>query len=155
MTVWDGCKAFIEFSEKFYPTFVSFDIKPAKAGQKLFYDAAYGQTTDQHILGLFAVGTGTLPYVQLENEALIEYILNELDEIFDQQASATYVKHIFQNWNAEPFAQGAYVTDRENWRRIRTLGEPVGDNSYLPGMLIQMEMIGVVYMRQRVLPKGS
>ena len=133
VTVWDGCKAFIEFSEKFYPTFVGFNIQPETAGQKLYYDASYGQNTSQHILGLFAVGTGTLPYVELSDSALIDYMLAELDEIFDRKASATYVKHLFQNWNAEPFANGAYVVDHENWRRVRTLGESVNNKLYFAG----------------------
>ncbi|MEM9217781.1 MAG: hypothetical protein AAGD25_26010 [Cyanobacteria bacterium P01_F01_bin.150] len=41
--VWDGCKAFIEFSKKFYPAAVAFEITPETAGQKLYYDASYGQ----------------------------------------------------------------------------------------------------------------
>ena len=133
VTVWDGFKAFIEFSEKFYPTFVAFNISPESAGQKLYYDAAYGQQTDQHVLGLFTVGTGTMPYTQLEGEALINYMLNELDEIFDNQATPNYVKHTFQNWNAEPYINGAYVYDQENWRRVRTLGEAVGERLFFAG----------------------
>ena len=133
VTVWDGCKAFIEFSEKFYPTFVGFDIQPESAGQKLYYDAAYGQNTSQNILGLFAVGTGTLPYVQLSDSELIDYMLTELDEIFDGKASTSYVKHLFQNWNEEPFANGAYIMDQENWRRVRTLGESVAGKLFFAG----------------------
>ena len=133
VTVWDGCKAFIEFSEKFYPTFIGFDITPETDGQKLYYDAAYGQNTDQNILGLFAVGTGTLPYVSLTDDELIDYMLAELDAIFDGQASANYVKHLFQNWNEAPFANGAYVVDHENWQRIRTLGDSVGDQLFFAG----------------------
>ena len=132
-TVWDGCKAFIEFSEKFYPAFTSFDITPETDGQKLYYDAAYGQNTNRHILGLFAVGTGAQPYIQLSDDALIQFMLEELDAIFDNKASATYVKHIFQNWNAEPFAEGAYVFDHEDWRRIRTLGESVDSKLFFAG----------------------
>ncbi|MEM1318816.1 MAG: FAD-dependent oxidoreductase [Bacteroidota bacterium] len=133
VTVWDGCKAFIEFSEKFYPTFVAFDITPESAGQKLYYDAAYGQNTSQNILGLFAVGTGTLPYVQLSDADLIDYMLTELDGIFDGKASTNYVKHIFQNWNEEPFANGAYVYDEEDWRKVRTLGESVDNKLFFAG----------------------
>lgn len=133
VTVWDGCKAFIEFSEKFYPAFVAFDITPESDGQKLYYDAAYGQNTSQNILGLFAVGTGTIPYVQLSDSELIDYMLAELDDIFNGQASANYVKHIFQNWNEEPYANGAYIYDDEDWRRIRTLGESVDSKLYFAG----------------------
>lgn len=133
VTVWDGCKAFIEFSEKFYPTFVGFDITPETAGQKLYYDAAYGQQTNQHILGLFAVGTGTLPYVQLSDQELIDYMLSELDGLFNGQASQHYVKHIFQNWNAAPFANGAYVYDQEKWGRLRTLGKSIDGKLFFAG----------------------
>ncbi|MEM6648431.1 MAG: FAD-dependent oxidoreductase, partial [Bacteroidota bacterium] len=36
-------------------------------------------------------------------------------------------------WNADPFANGAYMVDYEDWRRVRTLGEPVGDTLYFAG----------------------
>ncbi len=132
-TVWDGCKAFIEFSEKFYPAFTGFEITPETAGQKLYYDAAYGQNTNQHILGLFAVGTGAEPYLQLTGDDLINYMLNELDDVFNGQASANYVKYTFQNWNTEPHIEGAYLYDHENFSRVRTLGESVNDKLFFAG----------------------
>jgi len=131
--VWDGCKMFIQFSEKFYPTFLELPLYPEERGQKIFYDAAYGQDTDQHILGLFAVGEGTLPYTQLSDATLKDTILNELDELSDGQASKYYIKHIFQNWNAEPFARGAYVVDHENWKRVRQLGKSVDKRLFFAG----------------------
>ena len=133
VTVWDGFKAFIEFSQKFYPPAIGFDITPESAGQKLYYDAAYVQNSNQHVLGLFTVGSGTLPYRQLTDDALIAYILDELDTLFEGQASSNYIQHISQNWNEEPFAQGAYVYDQENWRRVRTLGESVNNKLFFAG----------------------
>lgn len=132
-TVWDGCKAFIEFSEKFYPVLVAFDVQPETAGQKLYYDASYGQNTNQNIIGLFAVGSAAQPYLQLSDEDLIGYMLNELDELFDNQATPNYVKHIFQNWNEEPHINGAYIYDHEDWQRVRTLGESVADKVFFAG----------------------
>ena len=99
----------------------------------MYYDAAYGQQTSRHVLGLFAVGTGTLPYVNLSDAELIDYMLAELDELFDGQASANYVQHLFQNWNVEPYANGAYIYDQENWRRVRTLGQSVDNKLYFAG----------------------
>lgn len=133
VTVWDGFKAFIEFSEKFYPTAVGFDIRPETSGQKLYYDAAYGQRSNQHVLGLFTVGSGTLPYRELSDSDLIDAILAELDTMFDGKASNHYIKHISQNWTNEPFANGAYVYDHENWRTIRTLGESVNTKLFFAG----------------------
>jgi len=133
MTVWDGCKAFIEFSEAFYPTLLGFETEPEEAGQKLYYDAAYGQQTNKHILGLFAVGADAKPYIERSDAEMIQYILDELDAQFDNKASASYVKHIFQNWNAEPFAQGAYVYDYERSRNVTRAAESVDDKVYFAG----------------------
>jgi monoamine oxidase len=133
VTVWDGCKAFIAFSEKFYPAIVAFDLSEEMEGQKLYYDAAYGQNTSENILGLFSVGANAQDYIQRSGDDLINYILSELDEIFDGQASANYIKHTFQNWNAEPFANGAYIYDLEDWRRLRTLGESVDNKLFFAG----------------------
>ncbi|MEO1021965.1 MAG: NAD(P)/FAD-dependent oxidoreductase [Bacteroidota bacterium] len=133
VTVWDGFKAFIEFSQKFYPAAVGFTITPETAGQKMYYDAAYGQNSDRPVLGLFTVGSGTLPYRELSDDALIDVMLTELDELFDGLASEYYVQHTSQNWNTEPFAQGAYVYDHENWRRVRTLGQSVDNKLFFAG----------------------
>lgn len=131
--VWDGCKAFIEFSEQFYPAVTGFEVTPSSAGEKLYYDAAYGQNTKQHILGLFAVGSAAKPYLELSDDALIQYILKELDELSGGKASDTYIKHIFQNWNEEPYINGAYVMNNENWRVIQKLGKSVDERLYFAG----------------------
>lgn len=133
--VWDGCKAFIRFSEEFYATFTSFDDAGGSDGQHLYYDAAYGQNTSDNVLGLFAVGTGTTPYVQRAgNDAdLIAYMLAELDAAYNNQATPAYIDHIFQNWQDEPFAQGAYLHQGESWTRVYTLGESVDDKLYFAG----------------------
>lgn len=133
LKVWDGFKAFIEFTEKFYPAVIAYDIQPASDGQKLYYDASYGQNSNRHVLGLFSVGTGTLPYRNLSDVDLKNYMLNELDSMFNGAASRGYVKHISQNWNNEPFINGAYITDQENWRSVRTLGESVNGILYFAG----------------------
>ncbi len=133
ITVWDGCKAFIEFSEKFYPAFTAYETVPETAGQKLYYDAAYGQDSNQNILGLFAVGVEAKRYNEMTEGERISFMLAELDEAYDGKASTSYLKHTFQNWNAEPFINGAYLTDHEDWRKVRTLGESVGDKLFFAG----------------------
>ncbi|MEM7379900.1 MAG: FAD-dependent oxidoreductase, partial [Bacteroidota bacterium] len=131
--IWDGFKAFIEFSDKFYHTATSFVISPETDGQKLYYDASYGQATEKNILGLFVVGKPAQEYISRSGEELKDFMLNELDEIYSDKASGTYMRHIVQNWNQEPFIKAAYLTDHENWRRVRTLGESVADKLYFAG----------------------
>ncbi|MEO9849462.1 MAG: FAD-dependent oxidoreductase [Reichenbachiella sp.] len=132
-TVWEGFKAFIEFSEKFYHTATSFNITPETDGQKLYYDASYGQDTSQNVLGLFTVGKPALDYISRSGDELRDFILKELDEIYDNKATASYVKHMVQNWNDEPFIKAGYLSDHEDWRKVRTLGESVADKVYFAG----------------------
>ncbi len=131
--VWDGFKAFFEFSEKFYHTATAFEINPETAGQKLYYDAAYGQNTTQNILGLFVVGAPAQPYLKRSANELRDYILQELDEIYGNAATPNYVKHLTQNWSEEPFIRGAYLVDHEDWRLVKRLSEPVLDRIFFAG----------------------
>ena len=117
LTVWEGFKAFFEFSEEFYETFTAFNINPESDGQKLYYDAAFGQNTEKHILGFFSVGKPALEYGSLNDDQFLETVLAELDEIYENRASASYVKHMTQYWNNEPFI-------KEVIYRITQIGEP-------------------------------
>ena len=73
------------------------------------------------------------PYLSRKNQNQIDYILGELDDLFDGKASKHYVKHIFQNWTEEPFALGAYVHYFESWRTLRKLGKSVDSKLYFAG----------------------
>ena len=132
--IWQGFKAFFEFSTKLYGDneFV-FPITPASDGQKIYYNAALGQNTDKHILGLFVVGKPALDYMSLSDEDLKNFILNELDSISNNQATPNYIKHITQNWNNEPFIKSGYMTDYADWQTVRELGRPVGNKVYFAG----------------------
>lgn len=132
--VWSGFKAFFKFSSKFYPTYMSFPNSDLPEGQLHYYDAAYAQNTNDHILGLFSTGLPAELYQGLSGSAQRDYILNELDSIFGNNvASNNYIDHIVQNWNAEPFANGAYVTSYESWTTLRALGRSVADKLYFAG----------------------
>ena len=129
-TVWGGFKAFFEFEEAFYPTFLDFDDSDTFEGQRTYYDAAYGQSTNTNLLGLFSVGRQAEPYQALEGDAQRDYILAELDEVFDGVPSATYQRHVVQNWNAEPYALGAYLAFAAN---RRDLAEGLDGRLYFAG----------------------
>ncbi len=133
ITIWEGFKAFFEFSEAFYHTATSFNITPQTDGQKLYYDAAFGQHTDRHILGLFTVGKPALEYGSLSEDDFIDTVLSELDEIYNNRATQSYIKHITQNWNNEPFIKAGYISDHANWRTVRKLRTPVDNKIYFAG----------------------
>lgn len=131
--LWGGIKAFVEFSERFYPTFLAFPDSDTDRGQRLYYDAAYGQASDAHVLGLFAVGEPALGYQGLDDGALRDRMLAELDEVFDGAATRAYLRHISQDWSAEPYIRQAYVADEADWRLVRALGEPASDRVVFAG----------------------
>ncbi|PCJ64907.1 MAG: amine oxidase [Bacteroidetes bacterium] len=132
-TIWEGFKAFFEFSTKFYNDEHEFPITPATDGEKIYYNATLGQNTAKHILGLFVVGKPALDYISLSDNDLKDFILNELDGIYSNQATPNYVKHISQNWNNEPFIKSGYMTDNADWKTVRELGTPVANKIHFAG----------------------
>lgn len=132
-TVWSGLKAFFEFDEAFYPAGVGFPDSDTDAGQRLFYDAAYGQRTDQNILGVFSVGAQAEAYQVMTDDELVASVLADLDDGFDGIASRSYRRHLVQNWNAEPFAGAAYLEDEADFRISRELSRPLGDRVFFAG----------------------
>ena len=132
MRIWEGFKAFFEFTDKFYDD-MQFDVIPQTDGEKWFYDAAYGQNSVSNIFGLFAVGTPAEAYNSRSGDELRDYILAELDALYNGQATQKYVKHIVQNWNDEPFIRGGYMTDYADYTKVAKLGESVQNKVYFAG----------------------
>jgi len=130
---WNGFKAFFEFKNCFYPSFVDYLIQPETDGQVSLYDAAWGQKSDKNILGIFSVGKPADRYSSLSDEEFKKTILQELDEIFEGQASRSYLKHITQNWREAPFAKGAYVSDYTEPKIVSRLQETVQNQIYFAG----------------------
>jgi monoamine oxidase len=129
--IWAGFKAFFEFSSPFYGE--GLEIISNEEGEKIYYNAAFGQNTSKHILGLFAVGQPALDYIHLPENQIKAKILQELDGLYNHQASSGYIKHIMQNWNDEPYIKGAYMTDFADWRTVRELGRSVSDRLFFAG----------------------
>lgn len=132
--IWEGFKAFFEFKSKFYGDEEhEFQITPASSGQKIYYDAAFGQKTSKHILGLFVVGSPAKDFISRSGDDLKNFILSELDGIYENQATPNYIKHITQNWNDEPFIRGGYLSDHADWKKVRELGNSVANQLYFAG----------------------
>ncbi|MEO1054686.1 MAG: NAD(P)/FAD-dependent oxidoreductase [Bacteroidota bacterium] len=147
----DGLKVFIEFSEKFYPDLVLFgNILDAIVGDsnKLYYDAAFRKTSNRNILGLFSVQDEASTYTDLgSDEEIISFVLNELDEIFDGQASKHYVKHIIQNWTGEPYIRGSYSDsfDGDADTIMNTIKEPIDGKVFFAGEALSLENQSTVH----------
>ncbi|MEM9420150.1 MAG: FAD-dependent oxidoreductase [Planctomycetota bacterium] len=131
--IWSGLKVFLEFNEKFYPAALAFPDSEMKQGQRLYYDVAYGQNTQANILGLFAVGHHADSYLALSDDDLLKRILAELDEVFDGEATRTYVRHLVQDWNDEPYIHAAYLADDAPLSTSKHLAGSVDDRVYFAG----------------------
>lgn len=134
----DGLKVFIEFKERFYSDIVFMGglAESFFASDKVYYDVAFGKDSSRHVLGLFAVSNPASAYTDLgTNEAIIEKVLSELDEIFDGQASEQYLKHEIQNWSAEPYIQGSYSWsyDGDRSQIMEEMARPVENKLFFAG----------------------
>ena len=126
-----GLKVWIEFQERFYPDVtIPGTVFSYAHVDKEFFDAVWGKPSNRNLLALFEIGEEAWDHVELESdEAIIEALLEELDEIFDGQASENYLQHRVQNWYNEPYIQGAYSYNwEEYWDDIDKLVEPLADN---------------------------
>ena len=131
--IWTGFKAFFTFKKRFYPTFLDIDGANTRKGQKMFYDAAYGQDTEYNVLGLFSVGDQAEPYQGLRDSELKDKVLTELDQMFDGQASAGYLSHISQDWSQEPFIHQAYFANSGNWRLPPRMRSAINQKVFFAG----------------------
>jgi len=131
--VGDGIKVFMEFSERFYPDLLEVGKIPGNPfkSDSGYYDAAFGKNSNMHILALFAHGSKATKYTCLESEEkIIKFILDELDEVFDGQASKTYKKHIIQNWSQEPYICGSYSQRNGD---VKKMSEPLHNKVFFSG----------------------
>lgn len=132
--VWDGFKAFFEFKTNFYgEDEYIFSINPETDGQKIYYNASLGQRTNKHILSLFVVGIPAQIYISRTGNDLKDFVLRELDQIYSNQATPNYLRHITQNWNKEPYIQGGYLSDYADPSTVKELGQTVNNSLFFVG----------------------
>ncbi len=146
----DGIKVFIEFSERFYPDILLFGgvIQALISEGRTYYDAAFRKDSSRNVLGLFAINEHAAEFTNLaDDQAIIDHVLRELDEIFDGKASATYMKHIIQNWSKEPYIQGSYSTDFDGNRSniMNNIAAPLDQKIYFAGEVLSDENQATVH----------
>ncbi len=139
----DGIKVFISFAERFYPdlTYIGGLGDIVSGDDKIFYDAAFRKDSPDHVLALFNVGESAAEYTSLgSDEAIINRVMEQLDEIFDGKASQHYQNHVIQNWSAEPYIQGSYSHHGSGMDDIiSTLLEPLDGKVFFSGEALNEE----------------
>ncbi|MFT6810562.1 MAG: hypothetical protein ACJA01_003806, partial [Saprospiraceae bacterium] len=74
-----------------------------------------------------------LDFTSLSDSELKDFILMELDEIYSNQATPNYIKHISQNWDKESFIKAGYMTDNADGNTIKKISESVSNKLFFAG----------------------
>lgn len=104
-------KLFMRFDQDFYPE--AFAAKEdytdeEETGERLFYDETWGQDSSDNILGMFMIGDPAERFLGLSDNEVVSTVLQELDEVFDGQASLHFDDAFYQDWSSEEFIRGSY-----------------------------------------------
>ena len=136
-----GMKVFLVFKEKFYPDSFSIDSDFANIeldeSERLFYDETYGQSSTDHVLGMYVLGDVADRFVSLSDNEVIQTALADLNSVFGNNVATTnYVRGVVQNWVDEPYIRGAYSVYEDKYEAIDVLRQPLSNTLYFAGEAI-------------------
>lgn len=125
-----GMKVFLKFNEKFFPENIYGGSICAA-----YFDDSIGKTTQDHILIAFVMGDQAANLHALGNDAAItNALIQELDLMFNGQASLHFIQSFIQDFTDKPFIKGAYsysTIGMDNARQIAA--EPIENKMFFAG----------------------
>jgi monoamine oxidase len=133
ITFYSGIKVVMNFSEKFYPDAINCEVDN---GEKVFYDIAFGQETQNNILGFLCTEDETQKYYDLNsNDEIISSLIDELDLMLDGKASSSYSgEYILENWGQYEFTLGTWTQAfQEKKSNLKILNQPLNNKIYFAG----------------------
>ena len=111
-----GIKAFMRFSVKFTDK----NILGGNVCASYVVESDSRESDDLILFG-FVIGDQAKALSEMGESAGLKALLQELDLMFEGQASASFVDHFFKDWYKEPYIKGAYsyplVGANENTRK--------------------------------------
>jgi lysine-specific histone demethylase 1B len=125
-----GMKVFLKFSNKFFDqNIIGGPICAAYA------DDSIGKAQDDNVLLAFIMGVQAEYLTSLGSDtAITTALLQELDTMYNGQATASFVASHVQNWTINPFIKGAYsysTVGMGDARRVAT--KPINKKLYFAG----------------------
>ena len=134
VTVVDGLKVFLEMDSRFYPDVTYLNRIRDGGADHAAMDGVFRKVSSKNLVTVFCVGKHAKQYVDLDEDALLDRILENLDAPFDGAASRNLLQARVQNWSSEPWIRGAYAYGFDNIRQdIADLAESVDDRLYFAG----------------------
>ena len=125
-----GMKVFLKFSDSFYDeNIIGGRICAAYADERI------GKSGADHILLAFIMGDQAEYLTSLGSEqSIVKALLDELDEMYDGQATDLFLKAHVENWTENPFIQGAYSYSTVGMGNARrTAAQPIDDRIFFAG----------------------
>ena len=125
-----GMKVFMKFSNKFFDqNIIGGSICAAYA------DDSIGKAIDDNVLLAFVMGEQAEYLTSLGSDAAITTaLLQELDTMYNGQATASFITSHVQNWTTNPFIKGAYSYSTVGMGNARTIAaQPVSDKLFFAG----------------------
>ena len=99
-----GMKVFLKFSSKFFDENIL-----GGAICAAYADDSIGKAQDDNVLLAFVMGQQAEYLTSLGSDsAITNALLQELDTMYNGQATASFVSSHVQNWTTHPFVRGAY-----------------------------------------------
>jgi lysine-specific histone demethylase 1B len=125
-----GMKVFLKFSERFYDQLIAGGSVCAA-----YADDSVGKAQSDNVLLAFLTGDQAAYLDSLgSDEAVTAALLQELDQMYNGQASASFIASHVQNFTANPFIKGAYSYSTMGMGNAReTAARSVNDKLFFAG----------------------
>ena len=125
-----GMKVFLKFNVKFFPENIYGGSVCAA-----YFDDSIGKTTNDIVLIAFVMGDQAAYLHALGNDsAITNALIQELDFMFNGQASLYFMQSFIQDFTDKPFIKGAYsysTIGMDNARQIAA--EPIDNKVFFAG----------------------
>jgi lysine-specific histone demethylase 1B len=125
-----GMKVFLKFSNRFFDeNIIGGPICAAYA------DESVGKNGNDHVLLAFVMGDQAAALSALDDDQLITTaLLAELDEMYQGQASSSFLDSYVEDWSRRPFIRGAYSYSTIGIGDARTIAaQPLADKLFFAG----------------------
>lgn len=127
----DACvHVLLKFSEQFYPDKI---IGGSTCTQYL--NAAHGKQGQDHVLSALVMGKQASALTELGEEAMVQALLQELNLMYENKASAYFLESQVKNWGTDRNALGAFSFCRTGHGETARLdlAEPIDGKLFFAG----------------------
>ena len=112
---WEGLKVFLEvqradFLRENHIESIAPDGYLTETGENLFWKQHGTLDNGNEIIAGYLLGDQSNPYIDMDDEAIIQEILALLDDQYNDMASRLYVRGFVKNWSKDTNARGTLST---------------------------------------------